>query len=203
MKFNEYLKLIGYVLITFVIVWILALVSNKYFDVEIDSDTAIISFIGIIATFIVVGNYSQVAEMRNQALEQTNKYNAKIDEFNAKMKDIERLETQFNENQIKVFVPLYIDYYSKGLYPTAFYMILIVFRLFLKVTYFEHYNTTIEFLKSCIQFVGKSEFTIEKSKEIINISQSLKGKPNVDIKELDDLIEVVKMKNVEYGYVTN
>ena len=162
MKFNEYIKLISYVLITFVVVWILALISNKYFDVEINSDTAIISFIGIIATFIVVGNYSQVAEMRNQALEQSNKYNAKIDEFNLKIvafdkklaeieeikeklqhkeQHIERLQTEFNESQFDNNMFLGMQYIVNNAENIAFYLFMRSFDIMTKQ------STTLNILK--------------------------------------------------------
>jgi hypothetical protein len=214
MKNNEYLKLIGYVLLTFVVVWILALISNKCFDVEINSDTAIISFIGIIATFVVIGNYSQVAEMRNQALEQTKNYNLKIEEFDSKLKeidtlkesintkekDIEYLQNEFYQGQIMIFVLLSTEFFNKKEYNTAFILTMTIFRLSTIIPFRAAYNTFISKLKESLKETDKDIYTQEQSREILTLIDEAKDISGFDQKILDELKEEVKKKNIELGY---
>ena len=213
-KLNEYFKLIGYVLITFIVVWILALISNKCFGIEINSDTAIISFIGIIATFIVVGNYSQVAEMRNQALEQTKSYNLKIDEFNLKLAEIEDLkqklelkeeqigilESEFYESQFNNYMYIGAQYLMSNHFNISFYMFIKSFDLLTKIMYNSENLTVIDYLKSNIDDVDKSVYTKDEANDLINIAAKAKNIEGIDIGKIDELLEVIKKKNAELGF---
>lgn len=214
MKNNEYLKLIGYVLLTFVVVWILALISNKCFDIEINSDTAIISFIGIIATFIVVGNYSQVAEMRNQALEQTKNYNLKIEEFDSKLKEIDKLkesveakekdinnlQIEFYESQVKIYMGFSTIYYSSKNFSTTFYLTIMILKLFKKIAYKSHYNSAISMLINCIGLIDENVFTRDKYEEINIIISEIEELRIYDKDILSNLRIEINKKKLEYGY---
>lgn len=208
MKLNEYFKLIGYVLINFVIVWVLALISNKYFDVEINSDTAIILFIGIIATFIVLGNYSQVAEMRNQALEQTNNYNAKIDEFNSKLDEIDEIKNElalkdnetklihsnFYVGQVNVLGILAFQFYKKKQYEISAIILIELFKLLPEIPYNDRYSQIIEDFIKCIQHLNKSHYSLEISKVLAGIIKRLDDIWEIDMKQLNKRRVAVEKK---------
>ena len=115
-------------------------------------------------------------------------------------KDIENLQREFYESQIMNFYALYTTYFDNKLYSTAFYLAVRVFKLYTKVPYLEHYNSTIVFLIECIKLVDNKVFTKENSNRISSRIKDLSGKTNVDQKKMDGLIEVVKKKNIEYGY---
>lgn len=214
MKNNEYLKLIGYVLITFVVVWILAIISNKCFDIEINSDTAIISFIGIIATFIVIGNFSQVAEMKNQTLEQTNNYNLKIQEFDAKLKeidtlkekleakekDIEKLQTEFYESQFRYFSITGGQFFLDSQHNSAYFFLLATLGLLPDYKKKHIYDHPIDLLTRTMAKVEKKYYTKEQSKKISAIIEKAENSNIIDQKLLEELKEEVKKKNIEFGY---
>ncbi len=211
MKNVEFFKLVGFVLITFVIVWALALVSNIFFGLEINSDTAIISFIGIIATFVVVGNYSQVVEMRNQALEQTRTYNAKIEEFNTKLmeidtlkgsvetkeRDFEKLKVEFYESQIENFILLSIQFLRNENYIAVFDLLKSALILLPKVTYRDYFNElVINNLITCIKKIDNKSFKKVDSETLLETIKELKKEWEVDEKSLKELKELIIIKNV-------
>ncbi len=211
MKNVEFFKLVGFVLITFVIVWALALVSNIFFGLEINSDTAIISFIGIIATFVVVGNYSQVVEMRNQALEQTRTYNAKIEEFNTKLmeidtlkgsvetkeRDFEKLKVEFYESQIENFILLSIQFLRNENYIAVFDLLKSALILLPKVNYRDYFNElVINNLITCIKKIDNKSFKKVDSETLLETIKELKKEWEVDEKSLKELKELIIIKNV-------
>lgn len=63
-ELDRIIKVVGYsILIGFAIICICLLFTN---NVEIATDNVVISFLGILATFVVIGNYSQVSHLMTE-----------------------------------------------------------------------------------------------------------------------------------------
>lgn len=59
-----YLKALGVVLATAIVLWAIAIIAAKCFDFYISTDSAVSTIIGIVAGIIVIGNYAQVQDMK-------------------------------------------------------------------------------------------------------------------------------------------
>lgn len=62
---NWYWKTFFVVLAMTVILWTIAISAARYFNFYITPDNAVITVIGIVAAFIVIGNYAQVNEIKS------------------------------------------------------------------------------------------------------------------------------------------
>lgn len=83
MKLSDYWKLLGVLIFASFVFWVFAVVALKCFDVAIELDNVILTLVGILATFVVVGNYMQVKEVK--------------DEFNGKVeKEVEKAVKEAN-----------------------------------------------------------------------------------------------------------
>lgn len=85
-KDKYYLGIVG-----FAIVISLISISLNISNLVICNETIVLTFIGIIATFIVIGNYSQVAEIRNNTKSQMESLDKKIQ---TKIKEFENLHDE-------------------------------------------------------------------------------------------------------------
>lgn len=63
-----------------IILIVAAIISSKYFDFYIDNKDIVLTFVGIIATFIVVTNYAQVLQIKKD-------FEQKLDETNLKQQN--------------------------------------------------------------------------------------------------------------------
>lgn len=88
---NWYWKAFGIVLATAIVLWAIAIIAAKCFDFYISEDSAVITIIGVVAGIIVIGNYAQLAEIRNET-------NKKLDEVRNKL---DLLEEYFNDSILK------------------------------------------------------------------------------------------------------
>lgn len=79
------LKLLGTISSIAVIFFGLAIVANKKLDFGLSDNAIVIAFVGIIATFVVVGNYMQVKDIQR--------------EFDRKIKDI---QDEYDKKNIKM-----------------------------------------------------------------------------------------------------
>jgi len=64
-KFS-YAKIFIIVLFGAIIFWTLAVVSYKFFGFEINSTNIVLTLVGIVAAFVVISNYMQVYEVKNE-----------------------------------------------------------------------------------------------------------------------------------------
>ncbi len=63
---NWYWKTFFIVLAMTLLLWIIAIVAAKRFDFYITPNDGVITIIGVVAGFIVIGNYAQVHEMEEK-----------------------------------------------------------------------------------------------------------------------------------------
>jgi archaellum component FlaC len=68
--------------------WFLAVASYKYFGFALDANNVILTLVGILATFVVISNYAQVVEVKNEFKEKLSTAESLGDE-------IKRLEEKF------------------------------------------------------------------------------------------------------------
>jgi hypothetical protein len=67
-KWITYLGIFAVILIGSVIFWLLAILTKEFFDIWITNENIIITLIGVLATFVVVSNYIQVKEVKDEFL---------------------------------------------------------------------------------------------------------------------------------------
>jgi hypothetical protein len=72
-KKNEYLNLFLIIIAGAIVFWILAVLSYILFGVVISSDSIILTFVGILATFVVVSQYIQLKEIKEDVSDTLNK----------------------------------------------------------------------------------------------------------------------------------
>jgi hypothetical protein len=73
-----------------IVFWIGAAVISKWFDFVITSENIALTFIGVLATFVVVSNYAQIIELKREFKRGLNKYKGILDkEFDEKIKNLE------------------------------------------------------------------------------------------------------------------
>jgi len=91
MENKHYWWLLGIILSSAFLFWVLAVIAYKYFDFGIiDEKGIVLTLIGVLATFIVVSNYMQVKEIEN-------KFNKQIYETNKKILELQQILEQFQE----------------------------------------------------------------------------------------------------------
>jgi hypothetical protein len=61
-----YLGIFGVIVVCAFIFWFLAVISYKYFGFALSPDNVVVTFVGILATFVVVSNYMQVLEIKKE-----------------------------------------------------------------------------------------------------------------------------------------
>lgn len=59
-----YWKTLGFVVITTIVLWGIAIFAAKCFDFGISDDSVAITVIGVVAGIVVIGNYAQVNEIK-------------------------------------------------------------------------------------------------------------------------------------------
>ena len=62
---NYVVKALVTAIVAAIILIAAAIIANKQWGLEISSDNVILTFVGILATFVVVTNYAQVLEIKN------------------------------------------------------------------------------------------------------------------------------------------
>jgi hypothetical protein len=62
----NYMKILGITIFSAIVFWFLAVLSYKFFKFEISSTNVILTLVGILATFIVISNYLQVKEIKDE-----------------------------------------------------------------------------------------------------------------------------------------
>jgi hypothetical protein len=103
-----YLKIFLVLLASSIIFWILAIVSAKCFGFWINNEIVIITIIGILATFIVVGNYAQIKEIEGKferkhkdSISEIKSFTNKFDKISREVKKINDRLDQHNQNFIE------------------------------------------------------------------------------------------------------
>lgn len=74
---------------------ILVYVAHKYFGLHISSDHVVITFVGIIATFIVVTNYAQVSDIKKDIEDRISNLDKRMKYFSKKIEQ----EKNIDKNQ--------------------------------------------------------------------------------------------------------
>lgn len=64
---------------------------------KINDNNVIIGFIGVLATFVVVGNYAQTVDMRNQTENKIKKLEEQLNEAKKQLGDAEKLNSELSE----------------------------------------------------------------------------------------------------------
>jgi len=64
---------------------------------KINDNNVIIGFIGVLATFVVVGNYAQTVDMRNQTENKIKKLEEQLNEAKKQLGDAEKLNNDLSE----------------------------------------------------------------------------------------------------------
>jgi hypothetical protein len=89
----------------------------------ITNESVVLAFIGVLATFIVVGNYAQVTEIRNDTKNQIKdletKTQTKIDELNKLYEKIKEIEINTNYNSAEAYRLYGVYTYDKKEYKKS------------------------------------------------------------------------------------
>jgi hypothetical protein len=59
-----YLKILGVIILGAIVFWFLAIVSYSYFGFALGANNVVLTLVGILATFVMVSNYMQMAEVK-------------------------------------------------------------------------------------------------------------------------------------------
>ena len=101
---NWYWKTFFIVLAMTVILWTIAISAARYFNFYITPDNAVITVIGIVAAFIVIGNYAQVHEIKAELDEKIAEVKKELKEKQANSQQPQAppaVNTEIPENEIK------------------------------------------------------------------------------------------------------
>ena len=88
----SYWKILIIVLIAALVFWVLAVLSQKCFGFTVSEETSIVTIIGILSTFVVIGNFTQTQAIKEDI-------NAKINVIEEKQKIIEHTHKETKEMQ--------------------------------------------------------------------------------------------------------
>jgi hypothetical protein len=72
MESLDYWKVFGIAVLTVAVFWLFSLISKKCFSFDFSVDNIAVTFIGIVAAFVVVGNYAQVKDIERKFDEKIN-----------------------------------------------------------------------------------------------------------------------------------
>jgi hypothetical protein len=61
-----YIKVFGVTIVSAIVFWGLAILSYKFFGFEINATNIVLTLVGILATFVVISNYLQVKEVKDE-----------------------------------------------------------------------------------------------------------------------------------------
>lgn len=157
-KITNFLKNIEYkyfLLPTSIILLILSIVLNGEQLIYISNDTLIITFIGIIATFIVISNFSQVSEIKND-------FNQKINEQNKDFSDkVAKIDEKIVEID-KIFDEL--NLIKEEIEKKNWYNLAEIYRLFGFINTDNVKSSTFYYIDSLVMFL-KYFSVVESSKE--------------------------------------
>lgn len=85
----------------FIVVFVLIIIAAVYFicvakiPVKVSDQGLVITFLGVIATFVVVGNFMQTAEIKRETTERLHEYQRQFNTMNQKVKD--DIETEIDK----------------------------------------------------------------------------------------------------------
>ncbi|MCL2596225.1 MAG: hypothetical protein FWD66_00890 [Paludibacter sp.] len=121
-----YGKILGIIILSALILWGLAIVALKYFNLNLTEHglEIILTFIGILATFIVVSNYMQVKDIdrkfENRITELNNIFTNKVTELNNKFNSaFEKATYDITLTADSVNYNLFYIYYEQKYYKEA------------------------------------------------------------------------------------
>ena len=89
-----YLKIFIILVICVIVFWVLAVLIHHYYSFNIDINHIVITFIGVIATFVVISNYFQVSSIEKRMEFKINEYSDVIRNIS---RHIEQLGSKINE----------------------------------------------------------------------------------------------------------
>lgn len=73
---RDFISYLPILLATFLFVIAVEFTLNRFgIHIGIDNDNTVLTFVGILATFVVISNYAQVQQIRNDFKKETNKLN--------------------------------------------------------------------------------------------------------------------------------
>lgn len=82
----------------FVCILIAAVISGIWCEkMKINDNNVIIGFIGVLATFVVVGNYAQTADMRDRTESKMKELEGQLQEAKSQLGDAEKLNSELSE----------------------------------------------------------------------------------------------------------
>jgi len=95
-KNNTY-KLLCCIVLLAIVFFLFAILLNKWLNFGLSDDSVVITFIGILATFVVVSNYMQVKDIQSEFEKKTNDLQR---DFDKKIADIQNIQKDFyNKSQ--------------------------------------------------------------------------------------------------------
>jgi DNA-binding Xre family transcriptional regulator len=117
--FPDYIKLLLYIIGAGIIFWLLALIFHYCGFEIVKPDALVMTFVGIIATFVVISNYMQVKEVKDDFLKyksnietELSKRDSEIEnikfEFKKPLYDSDDMREPFNGKKIRMMVELLI-----------------------------------------------------------------------------------------------
>lgn len=108
MKAFTYLLLLGGCIASAFIFWVIAVFAAKYYSFYVSHDNIILTMVGILATFVVVSNYVQIADIRkefNIRVSELEKMENDIrKEFNNKVSELEKMESDIMRVKVQTFI---------------------------------------------------------------------------------------------------
>jgi hypothetical protein len=98
---NEYLKILIAIVVGSIVFWGIAVLAYQIGFAPVDPTNIILTFVGILATFIVVSNYMQVKEVKDNVKNIIGEYKNKIDVLEGKIEQINitDLNRKIDENE--------------------------------------------------------------------------------------------------------
>ncbi len=162
--------------------------------IVIDSNYGImLGFIGILATFIVVGNYAQVMAIKAESKDELIKLNIMIKGLEGSQKE---LKNNLTESQGLFYYSLGVSFISKDDYPTALNAFLDALDFFVK----SKSNSKSKNLESCILSIESlcsfKKFSKEDYKKIAGNEKIKKIKKNCQsIEAYNEIINIESIIN--------
>ena len=91
----NYWAILGISVAVAIIFWVLAFIATHFFNFCLTNDQIVATIAGVLATFVVVGNYAQVQEIRHD-------FEKKVDELKLQQTEITKSQTE-NKNLVQVW----------------------------------------------------------------------------------------------------
>jgi hypothetical protein len=189
-KIGLYWNIFGILVLVTIVFWIVAAIVSNWFGFYISDTNIVLTFIGVLATFVVISNYAQVQEIKKV-------FDDKIKEEQAQRKVLEKEYNIKIDNLDHKFIGAHLTLLAVGKPdPVAF------------LNYFEALHhclliipNNINDIKPCVNCLNNIISNNKKLK--IEISEKKKKRMLDDLKKItqigtQDLIEFVKNINPSF-----